>query len=188
MGPRFRGDDSKKSPIQFRIMPENAALVERQPPCRCDIGLDARAFGDAIMHADHGGDFALDAGHRLREGIAQALDQLEQREIDVRKLASEQIRPAALLQRGLEIAEIFRHALGEKTFGKGVVQELENLDAGSSLKLTVARWFTPAGINISLKGIEPDIKVELTDDQKKNIIFGDLSVDPQLQKALDVLK
>lgn len=78
--------------------------------------------------------------------------------------------------------------IGEKTFGKGVVQELENLDNGASFKVTVARWFTPAGTNISAKGIEPDIKVELTDDQKKNIIFGDLSVDPQLQKALDTLK
>ncbi len=75
--------------------------------------------------------------------------------------------------------------VGEKTFGKGVVQELENLDGGASLKVTVARWFTPDGINISTKGIEPDIKVELNEDQKKNIIFGDLSVDPQLQKALD---
>ena len=78
--------------------------------------------------------------------------------------------------------------IGEKTFGKGVVQELENLDAGSSFKVTVARWFTPAGINIQKQGIEPDISVPLTDDQKKNIIFGDLSTDPQLQKALDVLK
>lgn len=78
--------------------------------------------------------------------------------------------------------------IGEKTFGKGVVQELDNLDDGASLKVTVARWFTPSGINISKKGIEPDIKVELTDDQKKNIIFGDLSVDPQLQKALDTFK
>jgi carboxyl-terminal processing protease len=78
--------------------------------------------------------------------------------------------------------------IGEKTFGKGVVQELVDLDKGSSLKVTVARWFTPAGVNIQKQGIEPDIKVELTDDQKKNIIFGDTDKDPQLQKALDVLK
>ena len=78
--------------------------------------------------------------------------------------------------------------IGEKTFGKGVVQELVNLDDGASLKVTVARWFTPAGTNISEKGIEPDIKVELTEDQKKNIIFGDLSVDPQLQKALEYVR
>lgn len=78
--------------------------------------------------------------------------------------------------------------IGEKTFGKGSVQELENLPNGSSLKVTIAKWYTPAGINISAKGIEPDIKVELTEDQKKNIIFGDPSKDPQLQKALDVLR
>ncbi|MBP9822013.1 MAG: S41 family peptidase [Candidatus Pacebacteria bacterium] len=78
--------------------------------------------------------------------------------------------------------------VGEKTFGKGVVQELENLDAGASFKVTVARWFTPSGINISKKGIEPDIKVELTEEQKKNIIFGDTQTDPQLQKALDTFK
>ena len=78
--------------------------------------------------------------------------------------------------------------IGEKTFGKGVVQELEDLDNGSSFKVTVARWFTPAGVNIQKQGIMPDISVPLTDDQKKNIIFGDLNTDPQLQKALDVLK
>ncbi len=78
--------------------------------------------------------------------------------------------------------------IGEKTFGKGSVQELENLPNGASLKVTIAKWYTPAGINISAKGIEPDIKVELTEDQKKNIIFGDPSKDPQLQKALDTLR
>ena len=78
--------------------------------------------------------------------------------------------------------------LGEKTFGKGSVQELVEFDRGASLKVTVARWFTPAGINISEKGIEPDIKVELTEEQKKELIFGDQAKDPQLQKALDLLR
>lgn len=78
--------------------------------------------------------------------------------------------------------------VGEKTFGKGSVQELEDLSGGASLKITVAKWYTPAGINISLKGIEPDIKVELSDDQKKDLTVGDPTKDPQLQKALDILK
>lgn len=78
--------------------------------------------------------------------------------------------------------------VGEKTFGKGSVQELENLDNGSSLKVTIARWFTPAGINISAKGIEPDIKVEMTDDQKKDFIAGDIDKDIQLQKAIEALR
>lgn len=78
--------------------------------------------------------------------------------------------------------------VGEKTFGKGVVQELEDLDAGASLKVTIARWYTPAGVNISLKGIDPDVAVTLTDDDKKNFAVGDPAKDPQLKKALDVLK
>ncbi len=78
--------------------------------------------------------------------------------------------------------------IGEKTFGKGSVQELVNLEKGASLKITIAKWYTPGGINISEKGIEPDIKIELSDDQKKDLIFGDPSKDPQLQKALDTLR
>ena len=77
--------------------------------------------------------------------------------------------------------------IGEKTFGKGSVQELENLDDGASLKVTIAKWYTPAGINISAAGINPDISVPLSDDDKKNMIFGDQTKDPQLQKALDVI-
>ncbi len=78
--------------------------------------------------------------------------------------------------------------IGEKTFGKGSVQELENLDNGASLKVTIAKWYTPGGVNISAQGIEPDIKVELTDDQKKNFIVGDPDKDPQLKRALDALR
>lgn len=77
--------------------------------------------------------------------------------------------------------------IGEKTFGKGVVQELDNLDNGSSLKVTVARWFTPAGVNIQKQGITPDINVPLSKDQQNNIIVGDPTKDPQLQKALDTV-
>lgn len=77
--------------------------------------------------------------------------------------------------------------IGEQTFGKGSVQELDDAGKGSSLKVTIAKWYTPGGINISLKGLTPDILVNLTDDQKTNLIIGDLTKDPQLQKALDVL-
>lgn len=53
--------------------------------------------------------------------------------------------------------------IGEKTFGKGSVQELRRLDDGGVLKVTIARWFTPSGRNIDKEGIEPDQKVEITD-------------------------
>ncbi len=68
--------------------------------------------------------------------------------------------------------------IGEKTFGKGSVQKLINLSDGATLKVTVARWYTPAGVNISEKGITPDTIVERTADD------SNANRDPQLDAAL----
>jgi len=70
--------------------------------------------------------------------------------------------------------------IGEKTFGKGSVQELINLNDGSSLRITIAKWFMPKGGEIAEKGIEPDIVVESLDNNDK--------VDVQLDRAIAVLK
>jgi len=82
--------------------------------------------------------------------------------------------------------------VGEKTFGKGSVQELEKFKDGSSLKVTVAKWLTPSGISISDKGIEADVKVELPKEkiEKEEFEFelGVPGKDPQLDKALELLK
>ncbi len=80
--------------------------------------------------------------------------------------------------------------VGEKSFGKGSVQELEHFEGGSSLKVTVAKWLTPAGISISEKGIEPDVKIELTEEdvKKEDFHVGDAGHDPQLDKAIEVIK
>jgi len=71
--------------------------------------------------------------------------------------------------------------IGEKTFGKGVVQELENFVDGSSVKITTAKWLTPKGISINEEGIKPDIIIPMTE---KDITDGK---DPQLQKALEII-
>ena len=52
--------------------------------------------------------------------------------------------------------------VGEKTFGKGTVQKVISLSEGRVLKVTVARWYTPNGKNITKDGITPDKVVELT--------------------------
>ncbi len=70
--------------------------------------------------------------------------------------------------------------VGEKTFGKGSVQEVENLKDGSTVKVTVAKWFTPNGFGIDKTGLVPDIEVK--NDGEKNP-----SNDAQLEKALGVL-
>ncbi len=72
--------------------------------------------------------------------------------------------------------------VGKKSYGKGSVQELVNLEGDTSVKITVARWLTPKESQINEKGIDPDVEVELSEeDYEKNR-------DPQLDKALELLK
>lgn len=72
--------------------------------------------------------------------------------------------------------------VGEKTFGKGTVQELKPLKDGSQLKLTIAHWLTPKGTLIDKEGIKPDYEIKLTDDDIKK------GKDPQLEQAKIVMK
>lgn len=71
--------------------------------------------------------------------------------------------------------------MGETTFGKGSVQKLVNLSDGATLKVTVARWYTPAGVNISEKGIVPDTTVVRSADDIN------ASRDPQMDAALKAI-
>ncbi len=71
--------------------------------------------------------------------------------------------------------------VGEKSYGKGSVQEYEQLFDGSSLKITTAKWLTPEGNSIDHNGIEPDVHIELTLDDFDN------DLDPQLDKAVELI-
>ena len=68
--------------------------------------------------------------------------------------------------------------IGEKTYGKGSVQTLETLSGGEVLRVTIAKWYTPKGVNINKEGITPDKEVERTFDQINK------EEDPQLDAAL----
>lgn len=72
--------------------------------------------------------------------------------------------------------------VGEKTFGKGTVQELKELSDGSVVKITIAHWLLPNGDLIEKNGIEPDVLVELTEEDREE------ERDPQLEKALEIVK
>jgi len=72
--------------------------------------------------------------------------------------------------------------VGMKTFGKGSVQNLNDLPDGSQIKLTIAKWFTPNGLSIDEQGIEPDTEVDLTEEDYNK------DRDPQLNKALELLR
>ncbi|MBU4142421.1 S41 family peptidase [Patescibacteria group bacterium] len=115
---------------------------------------------------------------------------IEHKSSGINKLASYQV--VVLINQGSASAsEILAGALrdnkkvklvGEKSFGKGSVQELQQLAGGTSLKITVAKWLTPSGHSIMDDGLEPDVKVEITLSDVEN------SRDPQLDKALELLK
>jgi carboxyl-terminal processing protease len=76
--------------------------------------------------------------------------------------------------------------VGEKTFGKGIVQQLFPASDGSAMKITIAKYYSPSGINIQKKGIEPDVVVKYPDDLKTKVY--DRKTDPQFQKALEIIK
>lgn len=77
--------------------------------------------------------------------------------------------------------------VGEKTFGKGSVQELVNFADGSSLKVTIAKWFTPNGVNISEGGIKPDVE-SLIGTSTPKLGKDGKPIDTQLLKAIQVVK
>ena len=73
--------------------------------------------------------------------------------------------------------------VGEKTYGKGTVQEMQNLSNGDKYKITTKNWLTSLGKWINGKGIEPDEKVELTKEYSENPTIEN---DNQFQKALEI--
>jgi carboxyl-terminal processing protease len=95
--------------------------------------------------------------------------------VDGGSASASEIVAGALKEHG--VAQV----LGEKTYGKGSVQELIQITKDTSLKLTIARWLTPNGVSISESGLEPDIVVEQKTEDMKN------DIDTQLQSAVDIL-
>ncbi|OIO30628.1 hypothetical protein AUJ77_02355 [Candidatus Nomurabacteria bacterium CG1_02_43_90] len=104
---------------------------------------------------------------------------------------NQNLRMAVLINEGSASAsEILAGALhehgvaklvGEKSFGKGSVQELIDITPDTALKVTIARWLTPLGHSISQNGLEPDIKVGMTQKDFEN------KRDPQMEKVAEIL-
>ncbi len=89
--------------------------------------------------------------------------------------ASEILAGALRDNRGIKL-------VGEKTFGKGTVQEVQDLKDNSTLKITIASWLTPSGKTIDKNGLAPDYEVKITEEDAKE------GRDPQLEKAFEVLR
>ncbi|MDB5260357.1 MAG: Carboxyl-terminal protease [Candidatus Nomurabacteria bacterium] len=101
--------------------------------------------------------------------------------IDGGSASASEILAGALKDQG--VAKV----VGATSFGKGSVQELINFDDGSSLKVTVAKWYTPNGTSISEHGIKPDYEVLFSSTSTPKNKDGTY-VDIQLNKAVEVVK
>lgn len=77
--------------------------------------------------------------------------------------------------------------VGEKTYGKGVIQELLTLTDGSGLKITTNEYFTPNRNKINKVGITPDVEVKLDENVQGQLVVEEKD-DTQLQKAIEILK
>lgn len=73
--------------------------------------------------------------------------------------------------------------IGEKTYGKGVIQELLTLSDGSGIKVTIEEYYTPNRNKINGVGITPDVEVALSQD-----VIVEMEQDTQLQEAIKILK
>ena len=79
--------------------------------------------------------------------------------------------------------------VGTSSFGKGIVQSLVQLEDGSAVKITVSHYYTPGGIDLHKKGLEPDVEVEQEIPEDLVGAFEiPLERDNQVQKAIEVLK
>ncbi|MCA9332780.1 S41 family peptidase [Candidatus Saccharibacteria bacterium] len=96
--------------------------------------------------------------------------------IDEGSASASEITAGALKDNGVAVL------YGKKTFGKGSVQQLSELRGGGVLKVTIARWYTPAGKNIDKEGIEPDKSIDRTEEDFVN------KTDPQKDAAVEYLK
>ena len=119
-----------------------------------------------------------------KEGNRQTYSSDEEHQLDV---------PMAVLVNGnsASASEIYAGAIqdygigtivGTKTYGKGVVQQIFDLGDGTSVKLTVAEYFTPKGRSINGEGVTPDLEVEYEPDEK------DPEADNQLETATEAVK
>lgn len=135
-------------------------------------------------------------------GIVQTVDRAGGREeIKANKTALTQ-KPLVVLVDGnsASASEILSGALkdnkravlvGTKTFGKGLVQQVNELSDGSALAVTIEHYYTPNGTDIHHKGIQPDVQIDLTQAQLHYLATNPASIgtryDPQYARAIAVL-
>lgn len=150
--------------------------------------LDLRSNpGGLLSNAIRIADFFLEDG-----SIVSTVDRDGYKEVRYSSPSTLTTKPLVVLINGgsASASEILSGALkdnkravlvGERSFGKGLVQEINQLPGGSGVNITTQRYLTPNDTDINKKGIEPDIMIELTEENAKD------KKDPQLTRAIAVM-
>jgi len=163
---------------KFSVSPLNKLIIDLRgnPGGYLDAAIDVASYflpeGTVVVQEDFGDHKkALRSTGKLLEKDNIELVIL----IDSGSASASEIVAGALTEHGVATT------IGRKTFGKGSVQELIDVSKNTSLKVTIAKWLTPEGKTISKEGLEPEINVEILQEDVDN------GVDPQLQAAIDFL-
>ncbi|MDK2899149.1 MAG: carboxyl-terminal processing protease [Patescibacteria group bacterium] len=140
-----------------------------------NAGIDVASLwlNDKIVVTERSGDVTKDTLKSGKDAILSGISTIVL--VDGSSASASEIVAGALQDYG--VAKL----VGVKTFGKGSVQQLFGFDDGSQLKVTVARWYTPNGKNITKEGITPDSVVNISQQDIDN------SVDSQLDEAKKLL-
>jgi carboxyl-terminal processing protease len=79
--------------------------------------------------------------------------------------------------------------VGQKTFGKGLVQSVRGLSDGSGMTVTIAKYLTPSGRDIHKHGIKPDVTVKLSEQEARSLKLEEIGTrsDPQYRVAENTL-
>ena len=167
----FYRTDSKKLILDLRNNPGGFLQVA------VDIASWFLPPGEVVVrerYADNSEEIYRSSGYRLLQDIPLVILVNEGS-----ASASEIVAGALRDHKGVKL-------IGSKTFGKGSVQEVIPLPQDASLKITIAKWLTPKGIEINGTGLEPDIKVEVKEEE--NGKEGQEKKDLVMEKAVEVLK
>ena len=145
-----------------------------------DAAVDIASYflpvGYTVVSEDSGNGKAPDVHHSLGYNIFSSGKNLKLVIlIDGGSASASEILAGALHDNGIATL------IGEKSFGKGSVQEVVDLGGGASLKVTIAKWLTPKGTSISQQGIMPDVVVDRTLDDAK------AGKDPQMEAAVNYM-
>ncbi|MBV9269845.1 MAG: hypothetical protein JO165_02045, partial [Candidatus Eremiobacteraeota bacterium] len=194
--------------VTFKMLPQSIGYIfinafGRETPQEFNVALDRLEQGGAkayVLDLRNNGGGYVDSALDISEHFINSDPLLVVKErgkqttqIDAENLAIPAKPLTVLVNRYTASAsEIMSGALqddgvgvlvGEKTFGKGVMQTLSPLPDGAAIKITTAHYLTPKNRDINLKGIVPDMVVT----ENKDARFGELQRDAQLQAAVTVI-